>query len=286
MPSSLECDAHANYIQWLFSQNMVMIGKEVSVPKFRYINIKKDSNNSIKMEWKRYNYFLMSFLCFFGFLMAVIFVIGAFIITAILVGILATFNLFENYTQIIGNLTFGVLLLCVIIMMVSGVRNLFTLFAPIHWLSISKDKITAEDLEISIDEVLRIEYSFEEGDEGLPKFFNLYEISIVDKSEETVFTMIASNHDGALLIEYLKNILHVEIIRVESENANQAESENANQENEMKKIRKAEYHDWDSKSFGTWVGDYFAKFIPRSILAITTVIIIFTLFGNGIENWN
>ena len=91
--------------------------------------------------------------------------------------------------------------------------------------------------------------------------------------------MIASNHDGALLIEYLKNILQVEISLI-------VESENNNQEDEMKKIRKAEYHDWDSKSFGTWVGDYFAKFIPRSILAITTVIIIFTLFGNGIENWN
>jgi hypothetical protein len=278
MPSPLECYGHTNYIQWLFSQNMVMIGEEIPVPEFRYINIKKDSNNSIKMDWKRYNYFIMSLAPLFGFLiLAVIYVIGAFIITGLLVGILATFNLFEGHTQIIGNITFGVLLLYMIIMMVSGIRNLFTL-ASMHWLSISKNKITAKDLEISIDEVLRIEYSVEDDEDDFAKCLNLYSIEIVDKSEEAVFGMIASNHDGALLIEYLKNTLHVEIIKVESGNDNQ--------ENKMKKIRKAEYHDWDSKSFDTWVVDYFAKFIPRSILAITIVIIIFTLFGNGIENWN
>tara|TARA_B110000914_G_C15415470_1_gene423907 strand:+ start:83 stop:925 length:843 start_codon:yes stop_codon:yes gene_type:complete len=280
MPSPLECYGHTNYIQWLFSQNMVMIGEGIPVPEFRHINIKKDSNNSIKMDWKRYNYFIMSLVSLFGFLiLAVIYVIGAFIITGLLVGILATFNLFEGHTQTIGNLTFGVLLLLVIIKMASWVRSIFS-SAGNHWLSISKDKITAKDLEISIDDILRIEYSVDEVDEGgLPESFNLYGVSIVDKSEETVFEMIASNHDGALLIEYLKNILQVEISLI-------VESENNNQEDEMKKIRKAEYHDWDSKSLSTWLGDYLAKFLPRSILAIITVLILFALFGNGIENWN
>jgi ABC-type multidrug transport system fused ATPase/permease subunit len=259
---------------------MVMIGEGFPVPEFRHINIKKDSNNSIKMDWKRYNYFIMSLVSLFGFLiLAVIYVIGAFIITGLLVGILATFNLFEGHTQTIGNLTFGVLLLLVIIKMASWVRSIFS-SAGNHWLSISKDKITAKDLEISIDDILRIEYSVDEVDEGgLPESFNLYGVSIVDKSEETVFEMIASNHDGALLIEYLKNILQVEISLI-------VESENNNQEDEMKKIRKAEYHDWDSKSLSTWLGDYLAKFLPRSILAIITVLILFALFGNGIENWN
>ena len=246
------------------------LNQAVTLPEFDNINTSYGPNEEVILDWKIYDRITSAVYLFCIILVTAVLCFISFLFSALLVGILSAFNIFEEHYAIIGNFVFAILSIIVLIRItIPLIRDLIP-FYKTTTVSIHKDKISSHYMTIGINEISKIEYDLEVDDDG---WFSYCLISLLDSSDEPVFFMVASIEDSKKLIPFFEILLDIE----SEENIDQPEDSTLIEKNK----RREKYEDWDSKSFLVWWSDYLFKFIPRTILFFGLIGLVFY----GIGNW-
>ena len=132
-------------------------------------------------------------------------------------------------------------------------------------------------------------------DEDLPewmtKFFrildemHLFVIQIFTSGDEIPFTVSVPKSDGPTLVQYLSEYIGVPYELDFSEGTKHLSDEERIllETEQMKKEASETYHDWDNKTAGRWILDYFTKFLPRLFIGLAILGIIGVFLGPGMD---
>ena len=169
---------------------------------------------------------------------------------------------------------------------------------PLTTLKVEEGTLTYMKIQFPTDDINRITYyvlgqsELYEDDELVPEWMMNYSRTIEDiecsfviqihmSDDEFPFTVSVPKSDGFALVQYLSEYLSVPFDLDPSEGAEHLSKEELNllEAEQMKQEASKAYHDWDNKTAGRWILDYFTKFLPRLFLGL----VILGVIGLGID---
>ena len=268
----------------------------------RYVRVDEGEGNSITVSWtKMWDHYLLFFLItspLWMFMFAVLFAfLGAFV-----GGIL-------HYTamspEMIETVTTSIPDVLSIVMLLGSILAGFVyiiLPKPLTASKIEDGMLTYMKIRFPTNHINRITYyiqdqpELDEDDEDVPgwmmNFLRIAEdigypfvIQIHMSTDESPFTVSVPKSDGPALVQYLSEYLSVPFDLDFSEGTDHLSEEERNllEAEQMKQEASEAYHDWDNKTAGRWILDYFTKFLPRLFIGLVILAIIGMFIGPGMD---
>lgn len=266
-------------------------------PAMRYVRVNEGAGNSITVSWtKMWDYYLLLFLItspLWMFIFAVFFVLlGGFV-----GGILRYTPLSTDMKVTVATSISEVLPIVMLLGSILVGAVYVILRKPLTTLKIEEGVLTFMKIRFPTDDIDHITYFVEDepepdtDDEDLPewmkKFFQVFEemhlfvIQIFTSGDQMPFTVSVPKSDGPALVQYLSEYLSVPFDLDFSEGSEHLSKEERNllEAEQMKQEASEAYHDWDNKTAGRWILDYFTKFLPRLFI----VLVILGIIGLGMD---
>lgn len=270
-------------------------GSDSSV--MRYVRVNEGAGNSITVSWtKLWDYYLFFILItsplwmfMFAFLFALL---GGFVGGVLHYTPLSTEMKVTIATSIPSVLSIITLLGSIL----AGVAYVI-LRKPLTTLKVEEGTLTYMKIRFPTDDINRITYyvldqsELDEDDEDLPEWMkkclqvleemHLFVIQIFTSGDPMPFTVSVPKSDGPDLVQYLSEYLSVPFDLDFSEGNDHLSKEERNllEAEQMKEEASEAYHDWDNKTSGRWILDYFTKFLPRLFIGL----IILGVVGLGMD---
>ena len=263
----------------------------------RYVRVNEGAGNSITVSWtKLWDYYLFFILItsplwmfMFAFLFALL---GGFVGGVLHYTPLSTEMKVTIATSIPSVLSIITLLGSIL----AGVAYVI-LRKPLTTLKVEEGTLTYMKIRFPTDDINRITYyvldqsELDEDDEDLPEWMkkclqvleemHLFVIQIFTSGDPMPFTVSVPKSDGPDLVQYLSEYLSVPFDLDFSEGNDHLSKEERNllEAEQMKEEASEAYHDWDNKTSGRWILDYFTKFLPRLFIGL----IILGVVGLGMD---
>ena len=264
----------------------------------RYVRVNEGAGNSIAVSWtKLWDYYLFFILItspLWMFMFAFLFVLlGGFVGGILHYTPLSTEMKVTIATSIPSVLSIITLLGSIL----AGVAYVI-LRKPLTTLKVEEGTLTYMKIRFPTDDINRITYyvldqpELDEDDEDVPEwmmnFLRITEdighpfvIQIHMSTGESPFTVSVPKSDGPALVQYLSDYLSVPFDLDFSEGNDHLSEEERNllEAEQMKEEASEAYHDWDNKTAGRWILDYFTKFLPRLFIGL----VILGVVGLGMD---
>ena len=267
----------------------------------RYVRVNEGEGNSINVSWtKMWDYYLLVFLVtspLWIVMFAFLFVLLGGFVGGILHYIPMSIDMKITIATSIPKVLSIVMLLGSIL---AGVVYV-VLRRPLTTLKIEEGMLRFMKIQFPTNDINRITYYVQDepepdtDDEDLPewmtKFFrildemHLFVIQIFTSGDEIPFTVSVPKSDGPTLVQYLSEYIGVPYELDFSEGTKHLSDEERIllETEQMKKEASETYHDWDNKTAGRWILDYFTKFLPRLFIGLAILGIIGVFLGPGMD---
>ena len=267
----------------------------------RYVRVSEGEGNSINVSWtKMWDYYLLVFLVtsplwivMFAFLFVLL---GGFV-----GGILHYIPMSIDMKITIATSIPKVLLIVMLLGSILAGVVYVVLRRPLTTLKIEEGMLRFMKIQFPTNDINRITYYVQDepepdtDDEDLPewmtKFFrildemHLFVIQIFTSGDRIPFTVSVPKSDGPILVQYLSEYIGVPYELDFSEGTKHLSDEERIllETEQMKKEASETYHDWDNKTAGKWILDYFTKFLPRLFIGLAILGIIGVFLGPGMD---
>ena len=267
----------------------------------RYVRVNEGEGNSINVSWtKMWDYYLLVFLVtspLWIVMFAFLFVLLGGFVGGILHYIPMSIDMKITIATSIPKVLSIVMLLGSIL---AGVVYV-VLRRPLTTLKIEEGMLRFMKIQFPTNDINRITYYVQDepepdtDEEDLPewmtKFFrildemHLFVIQIFTSGDEIPFTVSVPKSDGPTLVQYLSEYIGVPYELDFSEGTKHLSDEERIllETEQMKKEASETYHDWDNKTAGRWILDYFTKFLPRLFIGLAILGIIGVFLGPGMD---
>lgn len=267
----------------------------------RYVKVSEGEGNSINVSWtKMWDYYLLVFLVtspLWIVMFAFLFVLLGGFVGGILHYIPMSIDMKITIATSIPKVLSIVMLLGSIL---AGVVYV-VLRRPLTTLKIEEGMLRFMKIQFPTNDINRITYYVQDEpepdtvDEDLPewmtKFFrildemHLFVIQIFTSGDRIPFTVSVPRFDGPTLVQYLSEYIGVPYELDFSEGTKHLSDEERIllETEQMKKEASETYHDWDNKTAGRWILDYFTKFLPRLFIGLAILGIIGVFLGPGMD---
>lgn len=267
----------------------------------RYVRVNEGEGNSINVSWtKMWDYYLLVFLVtspLWIVMFAFLFVLLGGFVGGILHYIPMSIDMKITIATSIPKVLSVVMLLGSIL---AGVVYV-VLRRPLTTLKIEEGMLRFMKIQFPTNDINRITYYVQDepepdtDDEDLPewmtKFFrildemHLFVIQIFTSGDGIPFTVSVPKSDGPTLVQYLSEYIGVPYELDFSEGTKHLSDEERIllETEQMKKEASETYHDWDNKTAGRWILDYFTKFLPRLFIGLAILGIIGVFLGPGMD---
>ena len=267
----------------------------------RYVRVIEGEGNSINVSWtKMWDYYLLVFLVtspLWIVMFAFLFVLLGGFVGGILHYIPMSIDMKITIATSIPKVLSIVMLLGSIL---AGVVYVL-LRRPLTTLKIEEGMLRFMKIQFPTNDINRITYYVQDepepdtDDEDLPewmtKFFlildemHLFVIQIFTSGDRIPFTVSVPKSDGPSLVQYLSEYIGVPYELDFSEGTKHLSDEERIllETEQMKKEASETYHDWDNKTAGRWILDYFTKFLPRLFIGSAILGIIGVFLGPGMD---
>lgn len=267
----------------------------------RYVKVSEGEGNSINVSWtKMWDYYLLVFLVtspLWIVMFAFLFVLLGGFVGGILHYIPMSIDMKITIATSIPKVLSIVMLLGSIL---AGVVYV-VLRRPLTTLKIEEGMLRFMKIQFPTNDINRITYYVQDepepdtDDEDLPewmtKFFrildemHLFVIQIFTSGDRIPFTVSVPRFDGPTLVQYLSEYIGVPYELDFSEGTKHLSDEERIllETEQMKKEASETYHDWDNKTAGRWILDYFTKFLPRLFIGLAILGIIGVFLGPGMD---
>ena len=267
----------------------------------RYVRVIEGEGNSINVSWtKMWDYYLLVFLVtspLWIVMFAFLFVLLGGLVGGILHYIPMSIDMKITIATSIPKVLSIVMLLGSIL---AGVVYVL-LRRPLTTLKIEEGMLRFMKIQFPTNDINRITYYVQDepepdtDDEDLPewmtKFFlildemHLFVIQIFTSGDRIPFTVSVPKSDGPSLVQYLSEYIGVPYELDFSEGTKHLSDEERIllETEQMKKEASETYHDWDNKTAGRWILDYFTKFLPRLFIGSAILGIIGVFLGPGMD---
>ena len=260
----------------------------------RYVKVSEGEGNSINVSWtKMWDYYLLVFLVtspLWIVMFAFLFVLLGGFVGGILHYIPMSINMKITIATSIPK----------VLSILAGVVYV-VLRRPLTTLKIEEGMLRFMKIQFPTNDINRITYYAQDepepdtDDEDLPewmtKFFrildemHLFVIQIFTSGDRIPFTVSVPKSDGPTLVQYLSEYIGVPYeLDFSGGTKHLSDEERILLETEqMKKEASETYHDWDNKTAGRWILDYFTKFLPRLFIGLAILGIIGVFLGPGMD---
>ena len=267
----------------------------------RYVRVDEGEGNSITVSWtKMWDHYLLILLItsplwmfMFAFLFVLLggFVGGVFHYTSMSMNMKVTVA-----TSIPEVLSIVMLLGSILVGVVYVILR-----KPLTTLKVEEGMLTFMKIQFPTDDINHITYYVQDepdsdtDDEDLPewmtKFFlileemHLFVIQIFTSGDQMPFTVSVPKSDGPALVQYLSEHLGVPYELDFSGGTKHLSEDERNllEAEQMKQEATEAYHDWNNKTAGRWILDYFTKFLPRLFIGLVILGIIGIFLGPGMD---
>ena len=267
----------------------------------RYVRVSEGEGNSINVSWtKMWDYYLLVFLItspLWIVMFAFLFVLLGGFVGGILHYIPMSIEMKITIATSIPKVLSIVMLLGSIL---AGVVYV-VLRRPLTTLKIEEGMLKFMKIQFPTNDINRITYYVQDepepdtDDEDLPEWMtkfsrildemHLFVIQIFTTGDRIPFTVSVPKSDGPTLVQYLSEYIGVPYELDFSEGTKHLSDEERIllETEQMKKEASETYHDWDNKTAGKWILDYFTKFLPRLFIGLAILGIIGVFLGPGMD---
>ena len=267
----------------------------------RYVRVSEGEGNSINVSWtKMWDYYLLVFLItspLWIVMFAFLFVLLGGFVGGILHYIPMSIEMKITIATSIPKVLSIVMLLGSIL---AGVVYV-VLRRPLTTLKIEEGMLKFMKIQFPTNDINRITYYVQDepepdtDDEDLPEWMtkfsrildemHLFVIQIFTSGDRIPFTVSVPKSDGPTLVQYLSEYIGVPYELDFSEGTKHLSDEERIllETEQMKKEASETYHDWDNKTAGKWILDYFTKFLPRLFIGLAILGIIGVFLGPGMD---
>ena len=267
----------------------------------RYVRVSEGEGNSINVSWtKMWDYYLLVFLVtspLWIVMFAFLFVLLGGFVGGILHYIPMSIEMKITIATSIPKVLSIVMLLGSIL---AGVVYV-VLRRPLTTLKIEEGMLRFMKIQFPTNDINRITYYVQDepepdtDDEDLPEWMtkfsrildemHLFVIQIFTTGDRIPFSVSVPKSDGPTLVQYLSEYIGVPYELDFSEGTKHLSDEERIllETEQMKKEASETYHDWDNKTAGKWILDYFTKFLPRLFIGLAILGIIGVFLGPGMD---
>ena len=267
----------------------------------RYVRVSEGEGNSINISWtKMWDYYLLVFLVtsplwilMFAFLFVLL---GGFV-----GGILHYLPMSMDMKVTIATSIPKVMSIFMLLGSILAGVVYVVLRRPLTTLKIEEGMLKFMKIQFPTNDINRITYYVQDepepdtDDEDLPEWMtkfsrildemHLFVIQIFTSGDRIPFTVSVPKSDGPTLVQYLSEYIGVPYELDFSEGTKHLSDEERIllETEQMKKEASETYHDWDNKTAGRWILDYFTKFLPRLFIGLAILGIIGVFLGPGMD---